>query len=79
MEILIGENNNTRTITRSDGEWDTTNISTPGILDPTGWTGFRIVFANWMVLVYREHDQFPFIACQMRQFYPMNFYGIRTP
>lgn len=79
MEILLGEQNNTRSITLSDGAYETTNISTPGILEANSWTGFRIVFANWMVLVFRENDQFPFLACQMRQFYPMNFYGIRSP
>jgi Farnesoic acid 0-methyl transferase len=79
MEILIGENNNTRSIIRADGEFDIVNIATPGILEPNSWVGFRIAFSNWMVLVFRENDQFPFMACNMQQFYPMNFYGIRSP
>lgn len=79
MEILIGESNNTRSIIRRNGVEDVVNISTPNILVADSWTGFRVVFTNWMVLVFREADQFPFMGFNMRDFYPVRFYGIRTP
>lgn len=79
MEILLGEHNNTRSIIRRNGEEDVVNIPTPNILDPNSWTGFRVVFVNWMVLVFREGDFYPFMGWNMQEFYPMNFYGIRSP
>lgn len=79
MEILIGENNNTRSIIRRNGDEDVVNIPTPNILNANSWSGFRVVFSNWMVLVFREADEFPFMGVNMRDFYPIRFYGIRTP
>lgn len=79
MEILLGEHNNTRSIIRRNGEEDVVNIETRNILNVEGWSGFRVVFVNWMVLVYREGDQFPFMGFNMVDFYPVRFYGIRAP
>jgi hypothetical protein len=61
MEVLIGVHNNTRSVIRRNGTENVVDISTPGILDAGSWSGFRIVFANWMVLVFKEGDAFPLI------------------
>lgn len=79
MEILIGVNNNTNSIIRRNGAEDVVVAMTPNILRPGIWNGFRIVFGNWVVLVFREGDQFPFMGYNMEEFYPVEFYGIRTP
>lgn len=79
VEVLIGENNNTRSMIRINGVDDVVSVATPNILDANSWTGFRIVFSNWMVLVFKEVDQFPFMAFNMQEFYTIGFYGIRTP
>lgn len=79
MEILIGINNNTRSVIRRNGDEDVVSVATPGILNPNSWNGFRIAFANWMLLVFREGDEFPFMVFAMREFYPITFYGLRTP
>jgi hypothetical protein len=78
MEILIGAHNNTRSIIRRNGTENVVDISTPGILSPIGWNGFRIVYANWAILVLREGEQWPFMGFNMRDFYPINFYGLAT-
>lgn len=79
IEVLIGENNNTRSFIRINGVDDVVSVATPNVLDGNSLTGFRIAFSNWVVMVFREVDQFPFMAYNMREFYPINFYGIRTP
>lgn len=79
IEILIGTANNTRSVIRRNGVENVVDISTPGILENASWSGFRVVFANWMVLVFKEGDTFPFMGFNMQEFYPMTFYGIRTP
>lgn len=79
MEILLGVANNTRSIIRINGNTDVVNVSTPNILSEAGWSGFRIALANWMVLVFREADQFPFMGFIVQEFYNVNFYGLRTP
>lgn len=78
MEIFIGAHNNTRSIIRRNGSENVVDISTPGILRPTGWNGFRVVYANWAILVLREGEQWPFMGFNMRDFYPINFYGLAT-
>lgn len=62
-----------------NGSEDVVNISIPGILDAGSWSGFRVVFTNSMVLVFRDGEPFPFMGFNMQEFYPMEFYGIRTP
>lgn len=79
MEILIGVNNNTQSIIRRNGEEDVVIANTPNILTPGVWNGFRIIFSNWVVMVFREGEQFPFMGFNMNEFYPIGFYGIRTP
>lgn len=79
IEVHLGVANNTRSLIRINGNEDVVDVSTPNLLNDAGWSGFRIVFANWMVLVWRETDDFPFMAFNMQQFYPINFYGLRTP
>lgn len=62
ISVMIGINNGTRSAIRINGQIDVVDIPTPGVLDPLRWTDFRIVWANWMVLVFRERDTFPFLA-----------------
>lgn len=79
IEIHIGTHNNSRSIIRKNGRENVVDISTPEILNAKSWNGFRVVFVNWVVLVFREGDTFPFMAYNMQEFYPMGYYGIRTP
>ncbi|KAG5668553.1 hypothetical protein PVAND_016491 [Polypedilum vanderplanki] len=79
IEIIIGAANNTRSIVRRNQETDVAVVPTPGILNENFWNGFRITWANHIVLIFREGDQFPFLAFTMMDFFNVNFYGLRTP
>jgi hypothetical protein len=79
LEIIIGSNNNTRSGIRRNQE--TTNvvvIPTPGILGSNQWNDFRITWANQVLLVFRDNEQFPFMAFTMSDFFPVGFYGLRS-
>lgn len=79
IEIHIGVANNTRSRIVINRDQTVIDIPTNGILDANSWRGFRVVFYNWMVLVFREADTFPFMAWNVQEFYPITNYGIRTP
>jgi hypothetical protein len=79
LEVLIGVGNNTRTVIRRNQETDVVTVPTPGIISSDGWNGFRISWANHAVLVFREGEEWPFIGLSMIDFFPVNFYGLRSP
>jgi hypothetical protein len=79
LEIIIGANNNTRSVIRRNQEADVVIVPTPGILTNGQISGFRIVWANHIVLAFREGDEWPFLAYTMQDFYNVNFFGLRSP
>lgn len=77
--IMIGTNNNTRSsITRNRADENPIVIPTPGILRENEWNDFRITWANHVLLVFREGDEFPFLAFTMIDIFPVRFYGLRS-
>lgn len=78
IEIFIGTENNTRSIIRRNQDINEVNIVTRGILRNNEWTGFRIAWANHAILVFREGEEWPFMGFTMIDFFPVNFYGLRS-
>lgn len=79
VSILFGIDNGTRSAIRVDGREDVVSAITPNILEPNRWNDFRIVWANWMILVFRAQQEFPFLVWNMQQFYPFSHYAVRSP
>jgi Farnesoic acid 0-methyl transferase len=79
IEVFIGAENNTRSIIRRNRDQDVVNVSTPNILRGGQGNDFRISWANFVILVFRDNEVFPFMGYTMEDIYPVNFYGIRTP
>lgn len=78
FEVLIGISNNTRSAIRIDGQTEVVNISTPNILQDSRWNDFRIIWANWMVVIFRGNERFPFMVYNLESFWPVSNYGIRA-
>ncbi|KAG5666160.1 hypothetical protein PVAND_017639, partial [Polypedilum vanderplanki] len=78
IEIFIGAANNTRSIIRRNQETDVVTVPTPGIIRADQWNGFRITWANHAILVWREGEEWPFMGFTMTDFFPVNFYGLRS-
>jgi hypothetical protein len=79
LEIIIGAANNTRSVVRRNQETDVVVVPTPGIIRDGQLTGFRVTWANHIVLVFREGEEWPFMAFTMMDFYNVNFYGLGSP
>jgi hypothetical protein len=79
VEIIIGANNNTRSVIRRNQDTDVAVVPTPGIIRSDQQNLFRIVWANHVVLVFRENEEWPFLVHTMVDFFNVNFYGLRTP
>jgi hypothetical protein len=79
VSILFGIDNGTRTAIRVNGETDVVSAITPNILEPNRWNDFRIVWANWMILVFRAQQEFPFLVWNMQEIYPFTHYAVRSP
>ncbi|KAG5668551.1 hypothetical protein PVAND_016489 [Polypedilum vanderplanki] len=79
LEIFIGAANNTRSIIRRNQEDEVVVVPTPGILRDGEMNGFRITWANHILLAFREGEEFPFLAFTMSDFFNVNFYGLRSP
>ena len=77
-EIHIGTDNNTVTRILRGGQ-QVAAVQTPNILRDGLWTGFTITWANEVILLNREGERFPFISFTLDQFFPINFYGLRSP
>lgn len=78
IEILIGTTNNTRSVIRMNQESDVVTVPTPNIIRQNQWNDFRITWANQNVLVFGGNSSFPFMSLTMRDFFPVNFYGLRA-
>lgn len=78
IEILIGTQNNTRSVVRRNQETDVVVVPTPNIITQHQWNDFIITWANQVILVYRSNDTFPFMGYTMQDFFPVNFYGLRA-
>jgi hypothetical protein len=79
LEIIIGTANNTRSVIRRNQDSDVVVVPTRDILRFGETSGFRVSWANHIVLVFREGDEWPFLAYTMEDFYNVNFYGLRSP
>lgn len=80
IEIFIGIANNTRSAIRiNEEENDVVNIRTPDILNVGGWSDFRVVWANFVITVWRGNEQFPFMGWNMNELWPISHYGLRSP
>jgi hypothetical protein len=77
FDVLIGVSNNTRSAIRINSQNEVVNVSTPNILQAGRWNNFRVVWANFMVLVFKDNDIFPFMVYNMESFIPIAHYGIR--
>jgi Farnesoic acid 0-methyl transferase len=79
IEVFIGGWNNSRSaIRRNQATPDLINISTPNILRNDDSTLFRVTWANFFVLVFRDGEDLPLFGVMMPDWYPIRFYGIRT-
>jgi hypothetical protein len=78
LEIIIGAGNNTQSIIRRNQQIDVVTVPTHGILSGDQWNGFRIVWANHIILVFKEADEWPFMGFTMVDFVPVNFYGLKS-
>ena len=79
VEIVIGTNNNTlSTIIRNQGTRVVTAQS-PNIIRQRNWTGLRITWVNNLILVTIEGQDFPFLAYNLEDIFPVQFYGLRSP
>lgn len=80
IEIHLGANNNTITVILRGGE-AMTSVQSPNLLRQDHWVEFRITWANQVILVTLEDEfieAFPFISFTMDEFFPINFYGLRS-
>ncbi|KAG4070942.1 hypothetical protein HA402_001379 [Bradysia odoriphaga] len=78
IEIFIGTANNTRSVIRINQDTDVVTVPTPNIVQLDRWNDFRVTWANQVVLVFQGNEQFPFMGFTMRDFFPVNFYGLRA-
>ncbi|XP_070507779.1 carboxypeptidase N subunit 2-like [Chironomus tepperi] len=78
VEIVIGCCNNQRTRIVRNNSTDVAIVLSPGILNLDSWTGFRITWANNVILVYKEGQSYPYIAYTMEDYFQINFFGIRS-
>ncbi|KAG5666214.1 putative Toll-like receptor 4, partial [Polypedilum vanderplanki] len=78
IEVIIGAANNTRSIIRRNQVEDVAVVPSPGIIRSNQQNLFRIVWANHVILVFRENEQWPFLVHTMIDFFNVNFYGLRT-
>lgn len=80
IEIFIGIANNTRSAIRRNGEaTDVVNIRTPSILGDGDWSDFRVVWSNFMILVFKGGEEFPFMVWNVNEFWLITHYAIRSP
>ncbi|KAL7013794.1 hypothetical protein ACKWTF_015582 [Chironomus riparius] len=79
IEIIIGAQNNTRTIIQNSQGSIYADVSTPNILDLSQWRTFRVTWVNDVVLVFREDEKFPFIAQTIDRPFMIDFYGLKSP
>jgi len=78
IEILIGTEDNTRSVIRRNNDTDVVTIPTPNIIEEGQWNDFRVTWANHFVLVFRSNDTFPFLGYNMQDIFPVSFYGLRA-
>lgn len=78
IEIFIGTTNNTRSVIRVNDETVVATVPTPNIILQNQWNDFRVTWVNHNILVFRGNDPFPFMSFTMQDFFPVNFYGLRS-
>lgn len=79
IEIFIGIANNTRSAIRRNGAaTDVVNIATPNILVSGRFNDFRVVWAHFMISVFRTNEEFPFMVWNMDEFWSIENYALRT-
>ncbi|XP_070495311.1 leucine-rich repeat-containing protein 15-like [Chironomus tepperi] len=79
VEIIIGARNNTvSTIVRNQGT-EVVVAHSPNIIRAGFWTGLRVTWANHVILVSREGQNYPFLAYNLQDIFPVQFYGISSP
>lgn len=78
IEIFIGSTNNSRSVIRMNQDTNVVTVPTPNIVTRDQWNDFRITWANQVVLVYSGNSPFPFMGFTMRDFFPVNSYGLRA-
>jgi len=78
IEVFIGTENNTRSVIRINQNTNVVTVPTPNIIRPNQWSDFRITWANQIILVFSGNNPFPFMGFTMRDFFPVNFYGVRA-
>ncbi|XP_070501428.1 carboxypeptidase N subunit 2-like [Chironomus tepperi] len=79
IDIIIGAQNNTRTIIQNNLGSIYANVSTPNILQASQWRTFRVTWVNNVILVFRGDERFPFIAHTMDRPFLIDFYGLKSP
>lgn len=79
LEVFIGTANNTESMVRVNRDDNNVlTVPTPNILQRGQWNDFRITWAEQVILVYRGNSPFPFLGFTMRDFFPVNSYGVRA-
>lgn len=53
--------------------------NSPNIINSGQWTRLRITWANHLILVTFEGQDFPFLGFNMQDIFSVNFYGLRSP
>jgi len=79
VEIVIGTNNNTLSAVIRNQDTEAVVARSPNIIRPGQWTGLRVTWANHVILVTREEQNYPFLAYNLQDIFPVQFYGLRSP
>jgi hypothetical protein len=79
VEIVIGTNNNTLSTIIRNQDQEVVVANSPNIIRQGWWTGLRITWANHVILVTREGQNYPFLAYNLQDIFPIQFYGLSSP
>jgi hypothetical protein len=77
VEIIIGGENNTISVIRIDQEANVVTMPTLGVLNDDGLSRFRVTWTHNVITVSRD-DGLPFIGFSLREFFDVNYFGLRT-
>jgi hypothetical protein len=79
VEIQLGVENNQRSVIRKNQSRNVANMSTPNILDYDDVNVFRVTWVDRVVLVFREGEEWPFMAYTLEDAFNIQYYGLKSP
>ncbi|XP_070492484.1 protein artichoke-like [Chironomus tepperi] len=75
LEIVFGSD--LIRIVRNQDE-DVAVVPNQNLFRLDAWNSYRITWVRNVISIFEGNDEFPFIAYTMRDFYPVNFMGLRS-